>query len=251
MLVLVETREDDKVRLAAGSLPEPLAALLRRVYGGVNATSLDDALNVRAFGLIHQLTAEEFANRACNLASMRLERKMAGVEKVNLGIGIITRKRLRAGGQEERVVLAPHSERRRAPRPEELLELRVKRDVTGVVKEEVKLDIVVPRPRQQRGVKRVGLRRQPRVVGHSMPILEFSRIGRKEGAKCRAIGVGRILPIFLNRIPTVAQPLLVGVAILRNDSGGAFGMFERNAETNRRAVIENIYREAAQERSYA
>jgi hypothetical protein len=189
-----------------------------------------------------QLTAEEVANRAGNLAGMRLERKMASVVKVKFGIGIITRKRLRAGGQEERVVLAPHCERRRAPRPEELLELRVKRDVTGVIKEEVKLDIVVARPRQMRGVKRVGLRRQQRVVGHSMPILEFSRIGRKEGTKCRAIRVGRILPIFLDRIPTIAQSLFVGVAILRNDSGGAFRMFERKAETNRRAVIENIYR---------
>ena len=75
---------------------------------------------------------------------------MTGVVKVKLCVGVIAGERFGAGGQEERVGVAPYREQWRAPRAEVLLKLRIKRDVTRVIEEHVKLDIVVPRPCQQR-----------------------------------------------------------------------------------------------------
>ena len=105
--------------------------------------------------------------------------------------------------------------------------LRIKRDVTRVIEEQVKLDIVVPRPCQQRGIERVGLRCDQRFVRDAMDILNPGRLGLQEVAKRGAIGFGRLLPIFLDRVSTIAQALFIGVAILRDDRGDALGMLER------------------------
>lgn len=53
---------------------------------------------------------------------MCLEREVAGVEQVKLGVRKIPPERLGARHSEEWIVAAPHHERRRAVRAKELLE---------------------------------------------------------------------------------------------------------------------------------
>src|SRR5437660_9107901 len=53
---------------------------------------------------------EEVANGGRGLCAVRLQREMAGVEETDLGAWDIARERFGSGGQEERVVLAPHRE---------------------------------------------------------------------------------------------------------------------------------------------
>ena len=83
---------------------------------------------------------------------MRLQRKMACVVEMHLGSRVITFERLRARRQKERVVLAPDREQRRAFRAEVLLELRIERNVAGVIQEQVELDFVIAGSGQQCGI---------------------------------------------------------------------------------------------------
>src|SRR5260370_6536305 len=48
------------------------------------------------------------------------------------------------------------------------------------------------------------------------------------------------LPIGPDRVPAVAQPLLIGVAFLRGDRGERVRMLHREREAGRRAVVEDI-----------
>jgi hypothetical protein len=109
---------------------------------------------------------------------------------------------------------------------------------------QVELDIVVPRPCQQRGIERVGLRCDQRFVRDAMDILNPARLGLQEVAQRGAIGFGRLLSIFLDRVPTIVQTLFIGVTILRDDRGDALRMLERETEPDRGAVIEEVDRKA-------
>src|SRR5262249_55879316 len=51
-------------------------------------------------------------------------------------------------------------------------------------------------------------------------------------------------PVSPDRGPPVTETLLVGVAILRDDRGNAFGMTNGQSKARRRAVVENVKREA-------
>ena len=68
--------------------------------------------------------------------------------------------------------------------------------------------------------------------------------GRQEGAQRIAVGLRRIFPIGPDRIPAVAQPLLIGVSVLRDDGGDALRVPRRQPEARRRAIVEHIDREA-------
>src|SRR5262249_27343880 len=104
-------------------------------------------------GRFRDRAIEEFADRGADLFVMSLEREVAGVEESYDGAGIVATKSFRAGRQEERIVLAPHGEQRRPVVAEILLERRIESDVAGVVKEQVKLDLVITRPGQQRRIE--------------------------------------------------------------------------------------------------
>ena len=68
--------------------------------------------------------------------------------------------------------------------------------------------------------------------------------GVEEGAQRLAVCLRRVLPIGPDRIPAVAQPFLIGVAVLRDDRGDALGMLYREPESGRRAIVEDIDRKA-------
>src|SRR5262245_26192803 len=75
----------------------------------------------------------EVAGRRRDLSGMRLQREVARLEEADHCARNVALERLGARRQEERVVLAPHREQRRPPRAEVFLELRVLRDIAGVV----------------------------------------------------------------------------------------------------------------------
>ena len=64
--------------------------------------------------------------------------------------------------------------------------------------------------------------------------------GAEKRAQRLAVGLRRILPIGPDRVPAVAQPFLIGVAVLRNDRGDPVGMLHREPEAGRRAIVEDI-----------
>ena len=70
---------------------------------------------------------------------------MAGVIEMDFCIRDVALERFRPRRQEERVVLAPDCEQRRALCAEILLELGIEGDVARVVQEQVELNIVIPR----------------------------------------------------------------------------------------------------------
>src|SRR5258706_7122831 len=93
-------------------------------------------------------------------------------------------------------------------------------------------------------IERIAVRRYSGRVSYPVSVLPERRFGSQKGAKRVPIGFRRILPVCADWVPAVAQPLLVGVAILRNDRGDAFRVAPRKAETGRRAVVEDVDREA-------
>src|SRR5262245_4898241 len=73
-----------------------------------------------------------------------------------------------------------------------------------------------------------------------MHVLPPGRLGRQELAKRRAV-VGRGLrPVALDGVPALAQPLLIRVAVLRDDRGDPLRMARRETEADRRAVVEDV-----------
>ena len=56
---------------------------------------------------------EKCPHRFCDFGDARLQREMAGIEEMHLGVGVVALEGLGAGRQEERIVLAPDRQQRR------------------------------------------------------------------------------------------------------------------------------------------
>src|SRR5262245_8175605 len=106
-----------------------------------------------------ELWREEVADRRRDLRGVCFQREVPRVEEADDRTRNVALERLGARRQEERVVPAPHRQQRRPVRAEIFVELRVQRDIAGVVEEEVELDLVVAGTSEQRRVERVALRR--------------------------------------------------------------------------------------------
>src|SRR5437870_6339594 len=145
---------------------------------------------------------------------MRFQREVTGVVEVYFGVRVVALERLGPGRQKERIVLAPDREQWRPLCAEVLLELRVERDVAGIIQEQVELDLIIAGPGQQRGVKLVRFRRQQRLVLDAIEILRLGRLWREEVTQRSSILRRWFLPVLLDRVPALAQALLVGVAVL-------------------------------------
>src|SRR5262245_4984707 len=105
------------------------------------------------------MLSEELPHLSCNFSGMCFQREMAGVVEMNLRLRLISLERLEARRQEEGIVLPPNGQQRRTSLAEIGLELRIERYIVRVVEEQVELNLVIPGPGHQRGVKRVALRR--------------------------------------------------------------------------------------------
>ena len=119
--------------------------------------------------------------------------------------------------QEEGIVLAPNCQKGWLVLAEVLLKHRVKRDVALIVAEEIELDLTGAGAGQIEIVERISVRRHSGRVGYTVSVLPNRRLGGEEGAEHVPIGLRGIPPICADRIPPIAQTLLIGVAFLRND----------------------------------
>ena len=79
------------------------------------------------------------------------------------------------------------------------------------------MDLVVARPGQQGSIELPGFRRDQRLILNTIEVLGTGCFGCEKRAERRAVLYGWLLPILLNRVPTLAETLLIGVAVLRND----------------------------------
>src|SRR5262249_9933098 len=73
-----------------------------------------------------------------------------------------------------------------------------------------------------------------------MHVLPLGSLGREEVAELRTVLGRGLLPVALDRVPALAQPLLIGVAILRDDRRDALWVARRESETHRCAVVEDV-----------
>src|SRR5262245_14653082 len=85
---------------------------------------------------------QEIAYRRSDLVTVRLERKVTGIKQAHICVRYVAFECLRTSRQEERIVLAPHGQKRRLVFAEVALEFGIQRDVALVVAKQVKLHVV-------------------------------------------------------------------------------------------------------------
>jgi hypothetical protein len=85
---------------------------------------------------------QEALDGVAYLGGMGLESEMAGIEQNDLRLRQVTTVSQRAGRQEMGVVAPPDGQQGRRMRTEIAVEGRIKRQIAGVIQDQVKLDLV-------------------------------------------------------------------------------------------------------------
>lgn len=169
---------------------------------------------------------------------------MPRVQQHQLQILDVAFVRLRAGLDEDLVVLAPDGQDRDLAVAEILLESRVQSHVGGVVLEQADLDLGLALALQQRVVEIIGLRgnvREEGFVRHAVFVLEFGGGEGEQGFDERDAVHGRVgFPQRADRVPERAESFLVGVAVLRYDGRDGLGALEGDAECYGGSIVEDV-----------
>ncbi len=84
----------------------------------------------------------EVADGRCDLRGVRLQRNMSNIEEADDRIRDVALERFGARWQEERIVLAPHSQEAWLVGPEVVLEGRVEGNVALVVTKQIELHFI-------------------------------------------------------------------------------------------------------------
>ena len=124
--------------------------------------------------------------------------------------------------------------------PEVILERRVKRNVALVVAQQVQLNFVGAGAGQIEVVERIAVRRNRGHVRHTVRVLPARRLGSEEATERLSVSLRRVFPVGPNGSPAVAQPFLIGVAVLGDDCGEAIRMPNGKAEADGCAVVEDL-----------
>src|SRR3954452_16658226 len=85
------------------------------------------------------LAVEEAADERRHLVQLVLQREMAGVEQVQVGVRKVAPEGMRTRCREDRVVGAPDDQRRRTPLAEIRLHRRIEQQVGAIIVEEIEL----------------------------------------------------------------------------------------------------------------
>ena len=173
----------------------------------------DQIRNRRAVQLEHS-TCKEVANGSRNLLRMSFKREVARVEKTNRRSWNVAFESLGPCWQEKRIVLAPRRKEQRFLFAEVLLEGRIERDVALVIAEEVQLNFVGAGTGEIKVVERIAVRRNGGHVSDAVRVLPECCLRFQKGTYRVAVGLRRILPIFLNGIPTFTQSFFISVTVL-------------------------------------
>src|SRR5262249_29144812 len=155
---------------------------------------------------------QEIADCRSDLVTVRLEGEVAGVEEANLSVWNVTLESLGARREEKWVVLAPSCQKRRLMLAKIGLEFGIQRDVAPIVAEQVELHFIRARSCEIEVVERIPVRRNRGRVGDAMGVLPDRCLWRKKCAQGCAICLGRVLPIFADRVPAVAEALDIRIA---------------------------------------
>src|SRR5262245_28827613 len=89
------------------------------------------------------MAAEKFADQAGNLGAMRFEGKVSRIQEVDFSIPQVAAVRRGAFRGEDDIVLTPDNQCGRLLRAEPRLKRRIQRQVSPIVVEQVKLNLVV------------------------------------------------------------------------------------------------------------
>ena len=158
--------------------------------------------------MFRQLALEEVADDRRDLGSLAFEREMTGLEQVDLGVRMVALERLRAGRQEERIVLAPYGEKWRPPGADVFLEFGIERDIALIVAKQIELDLVVARAGEERRIQRPAIRRQTLRRGHAVRVLPlyavtYSRLSSSDSDVARCVVCGQIMDKWdSTKVPT-------------------------------------------------
>src|SRR6516162_2202956 len=161
---------------------------------------------------------------------------------MHLGARVVAFERFRARRQEERIAVAPDSERWWLGAAKVFLEFGIEGHVAGIIQKEVELNLIIARPSQQSGVKCVGFGRNQRGIRDAVEILGLGRLGREEFAQGCTVLRSWLLPVFLDWIPALAQTFFISVAVLRNDGGDPLGMRQCEPKPYRSSIVEDVDR---------
>src|ERR1700688_2537516 len=153
---------------------------------------------------------------------MGLQREVAGVQKLDGGVGVVTQEGLRAWRDEERIILTPDGQQRRLGLAKIFLEGGEQLHVVGVVEKQVQLNVHVSGPLNDCGVEWVTLRRNVIALWDTVRVLGAEALGAQSVAENFAVLQRWFSPITLDGSPGVAKPFFIRVAILRNDGGNPF-----------------------------
>src|SRR5215813_8963980 len=77
-----------------------------------------------------------------------------------------------------------------------------------------------------------------------MGVLPHRCLRREESTERLPVRFRRLSPVGADRVPAIAETLDIRIAILRDDGSDALGVLHREAETSRRAIVEDIDGEA-------
>src|SRR5262245_35045820 len=189
---------------------------------------------------------KEPSDRRGDLVAVCLERKVAGIKEAHIGVRDVAFECLRTRRQEERIVLTPHRQTGRLVFAEIAVKFGIERDVALIVAEQIELNFVGPGARQVEVVERKSVRRHERRVGGTVHVLPDRRLRREERTERLTVRLRRFAPVGSDRVPSVAQPFLIGVAVLRDDRRDALGMPYCQSKTCWRAIVEYVDRKAIQ-----
>ena len=191
-------------------------------------------------GFHAQSLPEEGEDRRANLGNVRFEREVAGVEEAHFGVRNVTPVRLGALREKERIVLAPDSQQRGTTAAEILLELRVQRNIACIVEKQVELNLIIAGAGEQGAVEREGFGRNHCFVRNAVEVLGLGRFPSEEVPQGCSIARSGFFPVFLNRVPALAQAFLVSITILRNDRGDSLWMRQSKTQSDGGSVIEYV-----------
>jgi len=174
------------------------------------------------------LRLHEVAHQRRGLVGVGVQREMAGVENVNLGVRHVLPIMVRLADIERRVMLAPDHQQMRPLLAHPGLPLRVGVDVRSIVVEEVGLNIRLPRSAQEREFVGPKIRVVALRIWIPAKMAGARRRQREKiGAKPAFVG-GAIRPKGAARLPNLAQAFVMRDRILDDQRVDSFRMRERH-----------------------
>src|ERR1700735_877020 len=129
-----------------------------------------------------QIAVEEVVDHRRHDIELVLQREMARIEKMKIGVRQIPEIRSGAISGEYLVILTPYDQRRRFTLVKEGLELGIKRNVAAVIVEQIQLNVLVAGPVQQHLVVQPVVRVDARQIADTIGVLELRRGGKHKKA---------------------------------------------------------------------